>query len=301
MSEIVERSTLDLRYQDHRLRDKAREARLLSSLAQRGIEQPLEGVDTPQGRILLNGFKRYRCAVKLSIQTVPYRSLGSDEASGLITLIRNATDKTLSILEQARLLDELNKVHHLSVGEMARLLDKSKGWVGMRLGMIEGMSEAVLEKIFKGQFSAYSYMYSLRPFMRMNGIKKKEIDEFVDLTSGKALSIRDLDILARGYFSGNDNLREQLKNGDVSWALRRLKENGAQASGEDCTELERNVLRKLEVLRALLVSMIYYSNDTRLKSPYFRVQANLLTDGILKQWDDFSSAIRRLDDKTRQT
>jgi ParB-like chromosome segregation protein Spo0J len=86
MSETIERSTLDLRYQHHRLRDKAREARLLSSLAQRGIEQPLEGVDTPQRRILLNGFKRYRCAEKLNIESVPYVSLGDDEALASVTV-----------------------------------------------------------------------------------------------------------------------------------------------------------------------------------------------------------------------
>ena len=62
MSQIVERSSLDLRYEGHRLRDGVREARLLASIAERGIEQPLEGVDTPAGRFLLNGFKRARCA-----------------------------------------------------------------------------------------------------------------------------------------------------------------------------------------------------------------------------------------------
>ena len=46
MSEIVELSSLDLRYEGHRLRDDAREARLLASIAERGIEEPLEGVDT---------------------------------------------------------------------------------------------------------------------------------------------------------------------------------------------------------------------------------------------------------------
>ena len=46
MSESVELSTLDLRYEGYRLRDDAREARLLASIAQRGIEEPLEGVDS---------------------------------------------------------------------------------------------------------------------------------------------------------------------------------------------------------------------------------------------------------------
>ncbi len=65
MSESVERTSLDLRYQTYRLRNDAAEARLLASIAERDIEQPLAGVDTPQGRLLLDGFKRYRCAAKL--------------------------------------------------------------------------------------------------------------------------------------------------------------------------------------------------------------------------------------------
>ena len=55
MSESVELSTLDLRYEGYRLRDDAREVRLLASIAQRGIEEPLEGVDTSEARPLLNG------------------------------------------------------------------------------------------------------------------------------------------------------------------------------------------------------------------------------------------------------
>lgn len=62
MNESVELSSLDLRYESHRLRNNAWEARVLASMAERGIEKPLEGVDAPQGRFLLNGFKRYRCA-----------------------------------------------------------------------------------------------------------------------------------------------------------------------------------------------------------------------------------------------
>ena len=52
MGDSVERSSLDLRYEGHRLRDDAGEARLFSSIAARGIEEPLEGVDTPEGRLL---------------------------------------------------------------------------------------------------------------------------------------------------------------------------------------------------------------------------------------------------------
>ena len=44
MHEIVELSSLDLRYEGYRLRDDAREARVLASIAERGIEEPLEEI-----------------------------------------------------------------------------------------------------------------------------------------------------------------------------------------------------------------------------------------------------------------
>ena len=68
MSENVELSSLDLRYEGHRLRDDAREARLLASIAERGIEEPLEGVDTPEARFLLE---------RLQTLPLPPRSWGS--------------------------------------------------------------------------------------------------------------------------------------------------------------------------------------------------------------------------------
>ena len=40
MNASVELSALELRYEGHRLRDDAREAHLLASIAQRGIEKP---------------------------------------------------------------------------------------------------------------------------------------------------------------------------------------------------------------------------------------------------------------------
>ena len=107
MSESVELSTLDLRYQGHRLRDDAREARLLASIAERGIDDPLEGVDAPDGRFLLNGFKRYRCAGKLGIPCARYLSLGPEEATGILQLMRMSRDKALGMLEQARFIVDL--------------------------------------------------------------------------------------------------------------------------------------------------------------------------------------------------
>ena len=118
MSETVERSSLDLRYESYRLCSGAAEARLLASIAERGIEQPLSGVDTPQGRLLLDGFKRYRCAQKLGIECLPYVSLGQEQAAGIASLMRVARQQTLSILEQAKFVVELLSMHDMSIADV---------------------------------------------------------------------------------------------------------------------------------------------------------------------------------------
>ncbi len=296
MVEQVEISSLDLRYQGYRMRCPGAEKALLLSILEKGIRDPLQGIDTEPCRILLDGFKRYRCAKKLGIGIVPYCSLSSDEATGIIELIRRSNATSLGILEQAKLIDELTSVHHMSVSEIARLVDKSKGWVGMRVGLIGQMSPFVMRKIFDGKFPVYAYMYTLRPFIRMNGINKNEIDEFVGSVAGKQLSIRDIELLAQGYFKGSDELRRQIKSGDILWALSRLKETHKHAG--DCTELERQMLRDLEITQKYMQRVTCKSQDKRFTTNGFFAQANLLSGGILRQLDPFTQAIRQFYDRT---
>ena len=210
MREIVELSSLDLRYEGHRLRDTGREARLLASIAERGIEEPLEGVDTADARLLLNGFKRCRCAKKLGIGGVPYVSLGEEEATGILNLMRASTDRGLGILEQARFVVDLVTIHGMSMAEVAETLCRSKGWVCMRRSLLEEMSPAIQQALFRGAFPVYSYMYTLRPFMRMNGDNQAEIERFVRAVAGRRLSVRDIEpvgprLLPRtGFATGGD-------------------------------------------------------------------------------------------------
>ena len=298
MLEQVEITSLDLRYQDCRMRCPGAEKALLLSILEKGICDPLQGVDTKPCRILLDGFKRYRCAKKLGLGIVPYRSLSSDEVTGIIELIRMSNATSLGILEQAKLVDELKSVHHMSVSEIARLVDKSKGWVGMRLGIIGQMSPLVMGKIFDGKFPVYAYMYTLRRFIRMNAVNKKEIDEFVASVAGKKLSIRDIELLAHGYFKGSDELRKQIKSGDILWALSRLKQTSSNAG--DCTELERQMLRELEITQKYMQRVTCKSQDKRFTTSGFFAQANLLSGGILRQLDPFAQAIRQFYDRSRQ-
>jgi hypothetical protein len=292
----VELSSLDLRYQDHRMKHPSVEARLLASISQRGIEQPLEGVLAGNAPVLLNGFKRFRCARTLGLAVVPFVSLGADEASAILGLLRASNHHALSILEQARFLDDLRALHRLSVAEIAATLARSKAWVSMRLGLVREMTPAVRAAVFAGGFPVYAYMYSLRPFMRMNGIPKGDIDAFVAAVAGKNLSVRDLDRLARGYFAGSPSFRAEVQAGHLATVLERF--SGANAVSDACPPGERRLLDDLTIVQKYMLRVAASTRDAASASAAFRAQAHLLTDGIVCGLDAFSRSVRLLHDRS---
>ena len=298
MAREIELSTLDLRYESYRMRQPAVESRLLASIAQRGIEEPLEGVDRQEASILLNGFKRYRCARKLGIETAPYASLGEDEAAAIMSLLRTSNDKALGILEQAGFIDELKNLHKMSVAEIAGELSRSKSWVSMRLGLIGEMSAVVRRTLFAGAFPVYPYMYTLRQFMRMNGVKRSDVEAFVVAVSGKRLSVREIERLAHGYFRGPESFREEIRSGNIALPLERMRR--VPEDPEGCNDFERALLRDLEITQKYMQRVMGKATDRRLSTRVFHAQANLLTAGILSRAQAFFQVMRELHDRSGQ-
>ncbi len=299
MVKKIEINNLDLRYEKFRLKSKEIERALLASIIANDIQEPLKGVDLGDGtKILLDGFKRYRCAKKLNIGMVPYSSFGSDEPLGIIKLIRTSIARPLTILEQAKMIDELQKVHGMTHGDIAELLQKSKAWVSMRAGILGEMSEYVAKRVFNGDFPVYSYMYTLRKFIRMNSISKNEIDTFVKLVASKGLSIRDIELLANGFFKGSDNLRQQIKEGNITWGLDQLKKSSNRAN--ECTTAEQSMLKDLESVQRYMQKITYRARDDSLGNDTFQVQASLLVQGIVDIMDNFMIAVRDLYDRCEQ-
>ena len=298
MAKDIELSSLDLRYEDYRMKNAGLEERLLASIAQRGIEEPLEGVQLQDASILLNGFKRYRCARKLQLHSVPYASLGDDQVAGIMNLLRISNNRALSILEQAAFIDELNTTGHLSVAEIAKELSRSKSWVSMRLGLISEMRPTIRAKLFSGAFPVYSYMYTLRQFMRMNGVRGEEVEQFVVAVSDKGLSIRDIEQLAHGFFRGPDSFRQEILKGNLALPLKRLREMPQNPDG--CSEFERVMLHDLELTQKYMQRVMGKSQDSRLKSRPFHAQANLLSAAILSRVPAFNQSLKQLHDRSGQ-
>jgi predicted transcriptional regulator len=294
----IELSRLDLRFEGFRMKNRGLEEKLLASIAERGIEEPLEGVQVGSVPILLNGFKRRRCALRLQIQRVPYACLGGDEVSGIINLLRLSNTRALSLLEQARFIDELKNVQAMTVAQIAADLSRSKAWVSMRLGLMSEMTPILREKLFAGSFPVYSYMYTLRQFMRMNGVKREQIEQFVEAVGGKNLSVREVEQLAHGFFRGPESFRQEILKGNLALPLQRLRELPADPDG--CSEFERVLIHDLEVLQKYMQRTMGKAQDPRLQSRAFYAQCHLLAGGILSRAHAFLQSLRQLHDRSGQ-
>jgi hypothetical protein len=299
MSQTVERSSLDLRYESYRLRNDAAEARLLASIAERGIEEPLAGVDTAQARLLLEGFRRNRCAAKLGIECVPYVSWGEDETQGIASLLSARRQRTLTILEQARFVGELLTTHGMTVADVAEMLARSKAWVSTRRNLLAQMSPTIQEMLFRGTFPVYSYMTTLRPFMRMNGVHPRDIERFMRAVAGAKLSVREIELLAHGYFRGASSLRQAIDQGKWKWTLQQMQ--AAAEDPEGLSEFERGLLRDLERLLRLMHQVMTRCDSSRLQARGFFAQANLLLASLIGRRESFFNKMEEFYDRTGRT
>lgn len=302
MSIEIEINELDLRYEKNRMRSPPRERQLLVSIMEVGVTEALRGVLLASGeKILLDGFKRVRCARKIGVERIPFEVLGSDEAEAIITLLKAANRTAISFLEQAMFVEELSKTQGLSVAEIARRLQKSQAWVNVRLRTFSEMSEATRASILSGAFPLYSYLYTLHPFRRLNGVaSKSEVDEFVKVASGKALSARDIERLAVAFFRGGDEMRDQMRKGDIGWCLDQMRQREEASKSSELTENENRIVRDLEIVTGTMGRLGLKLPNADVTKPAFKARADLITDKILSQLNPFTKSLREFYDRCRK-
>lgn len=131
----------------------------------------------------------------------------------------------------------------------------------------------------------------------MNTIPRSDIDDFVKAVAGKGLSIRDIELLAAGFFKGSKEMRQQIKQGDITWGLSKLKESASQTS--DCTTAEQKMLKDLEIVQRYMQQITFRVKDDNLSNDAFHAQAGLLVQGIIDLMDRFSLAMETLYDRCK--
>ena len=109
-------------------------------------------------------------------------------------------------------------------------------------------------------------------------------------------AVRDIELLAQGYFRGPASLREAIEGGKLAWSLEQMKR--VPEDHEGCNEFERVLLNDLQILRKYLQRVWLKCADERLQSGAFYAQANLLTGGLLSQWEPFCERMREFYDRS---
>ncbi len=66
--------------------------------------------------------------------------------------------------------------------------------------------------------------------MRMNAIGPQESEHFVLAVAATKLSVREIELLAHGYFRGTPSLRRAVDEGRWKWALNQMQTVGGRSS-----------------------------------------------------------------------
>ncbi len=161
------------------------------------------------------------------------------------------------------------------------------------------MSPTIQRILFRGDLSVYSYMVTLRPFMRMNGGSRQEVESFIRAIAGAQLSVREIELLAHGYFRGTSSLREAIDQGHWKWTLDQMQAAGETSAG--LSDFERRLLRDLEQLLRTMQRVMTHCDSRQLRTRGFHAQANLLLAGLLGRRDLFFKKMEEFYDRTGRT
>jgi ParB family transcriptional regulator, chromosome partitioning protein len=237
---------LDLRYERLRVRQPARERRLLASLADAGQQMPIVVVAADPTYVVVDGHKRVRCLRRLHRDTVGAVAWEMPEADALIFRQRLHTDATDSALEQGWLLRTLHEDHQLALDVLARRFDRSVSWVSRRLGLVRALPDAVQHRIQDGQLVAHAAMKYLVPLARANA---DDCVRFVEAIVPHRLTTRQIGQLYQVYVTGPDPSRALVLTDPL--LVLQVTDDGARAAVRPDASAPEALITDLHILSAV--------------------------------------------------
>lgn len=278
--EELEIVSLDTRYEGLKAKDPSQEVKLLGKMAQQGTTIPLLITMIGDIPVILDGFKRYRAALKLNWPTIPCKQIGQGELDGIIELLLLRRGLKMSLYEEACFIIELHRQQGLTVTDIAQKIGRSVAWASMRINFFANMSHSVKENIQSGRFPLHAWMHSVKPFTRVNDKNRKIVDEFVETVSKDKHSLRDIEILSKLWFEGNEKLRDEIRIGNGRWLINNANKDVEQ--GEIFSANEQQFLKDLYLLEKIARK----NSACQLKSfvnssQNFKVQVHLSCSSII--------------------
>jgi ParB family transcriptional regulator, chromosome partitioning protein len=196
---------LDPRYERLRMRQPAREQRLLASLADAGQQMPIVVVMAGALYVVVDGHKRVRCLRRLHRDTVAAVVWEMSEPEALMFRQLLRTDATDSAFEQGWLLRTLHEDHGVALDVLARRFDRSVSWVSRRLSLVRTLPETIQHHVHDGHLVAHAAMKYLVPLARAN---TGDCIRFTDAIAPHRLTTRQIGCLYQRYLAGPETTRD---------------------------------------------------------------------------------------------
>jgi hypothetical protein len=113
----------------------------------------------------------------------------------------------------------------------------------------------------------------------------------------KRLSVKDIDLLANAYFKGGNAIKQQIENGELSFAVHKMKkiENSHIKLGNN----ENRILNDLEIVQKYINRLNLKLPNVKSESNQFISMANLLTEGILSKINTFIKVLTAFDQEVK--
>lgn len=238
----LELSELDLRYGELRIRDAARERRLVASLLEHGQQTPVLVVRVDEANVLIDGYVRIAALEKLARDMVEAAVLEVPEAEALVLGHRLDNGRQRSALEEGWLLRELCERHGVVQRELARRLDRSTSWVSRRLALATTLPEAVQEVVRAGKLPVQAATKYLVPLARANAA---QCERLVAALGDERPSVRQMQRLYVAWKQGDAEQRERLVS-EPRLFLRASDAERAETEPED--EEHAATMRELSII-----------------------------------------------------
>ena len=162
---------LERRWEHLRVRQPARQRRLLASLAEAGQQTPIVVV-AAEGQadryVVIDGYQRIAALEQLGRDTVEAVVWPLSEAEAVLLDRSLRWSEHETALEVGWLLAELEQRFGYGLAELARRFDRSLSWVSRRLALAELLPEGIQQQVREGQIPAQVAMKFLVPVARQN-------------------------------------------------------------------------------------------------------------------------------------
>src|ERR1700757_1175698 len=237
---------LDRRWEHLRVRHRARQRRLLASLAERGQQTPIVVVaaeSQPDRYVVIDGYKRIAALEQLGRDTVEAVVWPLGEAAAVLLDRSLRLSEHETALEVGWLLAELERRFDYGLDELARRFDRSVSWISRRLALVEVLPQAIQQQVREGKILAQVAMKFLVPVARQS---LEDCQRMAAIFANHHCDTRQAGQLYAAWRQGSPAIRKRiLDQPELFFKTQRLEVKPSTTVGAE-------LLRDLEMVAAIV-------------------------------------------------